>query len=97
LLILVTSADAQVAEHQPALDFPQDWTHRHLVFHRQMLWQHPQLAAEPRVLHQFIRKMPYSAVGALAASDEFLPYDRPMQRDWDVSLGGGKSPSECPA
>jgi hypothetical protein len=41
-----------------------------VVFHRRMLWQHPQLAAEPRVLHQFIRKMPYSAVGTFSASDE---------------------------
>ena len=91
LLILVTALTAQVAEHRTRIGFPQDWTHRHLVFHRQMLWQHPQLAAEPRVLHQFIRKMPYSAVGALAASDEAsTSTTAPMQRDWNVSLGGGK-------
>jgi hypothetical protein len=91
LLILVTALTAQVAEHRTRIGFPQDWTHRHLVFHRQMLWQHPQLAAEPRVLHQFIRKMPYSAVGALAASDEVsTSATAPMQRDWNVSLGGGK-------
>ena len=91
LLILVTALTAQVAEHRTRIGFPQDWTHRHLVFHRQMLWQHPQLAAEPRVLHQFIRKMPYSAVGALAASDEVsTSATAPIQRDWNVSLGGGK-------
>jgi len=91
LLILVTALTAQVAEHRTRIGFPQDWTHRHLVFHRQMLWQHPQLAAEPRVLHQFIRKMPYSAVGASAASDEVsTSATAPMQRDWNVSLGGGK-------
>jgi hypothetical protein len=97
LLVLVSALTAQVAEHRTRIGFPQDWTHRHLVFHRQMLWQHPQLAAEPRVLHQFIRKMPYSPVGALAASDEVsTSATAPMQRDWNVSLGGEKSPSECP-
>src|SRR5882724_4329738 len=82
LLVLVSALTAQVAEHRTRIGFPQDWTHRHVVFHRQMLWQHPQLAAEPRVLHQFIRKMPYSAVGALAASDEVsTSATAPMQRD----------------
>ena len=91
LLVLVSALTAQVAEHRTRIGFPQDWTHRHVVFHRQMLWQHPQVAAEPRVLHQFIRKMPYSALATLAASDEVsTSASAPMQRDWNVSLGGGK-------
>ncbi len=91
LLVLVSALTAQVAERQTRVGFPQDWTHRHVVFHRQMLWRHPQLAAEPRVLHQFIRKMPYSAVGTFSASDEGSTNETaPLQRDWNVSLGGGK-------
>jgi len=91
LLVLVSALTAQVAEHQTRVGFPQDWTHRHVVFHRQMLWQHPQLAAEPRVLHQFFRKMPYSAVGTFSASEEgSRTGTAPIHRDWNVSLGGGK-------
>src|SRR6267378_7965423 len=91
LLVLVSALTAQVAEHQTRIGFPQDWTHRHVVFHRRMLWQHPQLAAEPRVLHQFIRKMPYSSVGTFSASEEGSTNETaPLQRDWNVSLGGGK-------
>ena len=91
LLVLVSALTAQVAERQTRVGFPQDWTHRHVVFHRQMLWRHPQLVAEPRVLHQFIRKMPYSAVGAFSASEEgSRTGTAPIHRDWNVSLGGGK-------
>lgn len=91
LLVLVSALTAQVADHQPRIGLPQDWTHRHVVFHRQMLWQHPQLAAEPRVLHQFIRKAPRSPVGGFSASSE-VPFKQTaaVQRDWNVNLGGGK-------
>src|SRR6266850_4845966 len=91
LLVLVSALTAQVAEHQTRIGFPQDWTHRHVVFHRQMLWQHPQLAAEPRVLHQLIRKAPRSPVGGFSASSE-VPFKQTaaVQRDWNVNLGGGK-------
>src|SRR5712664_2962469 len=37
LLVLVSALTAQVAERQTRVGFPQDWTHRHVVFHRQML------------------------------------------------------------
>jgi len=91
LLVLVSALTAQVAEHQTRVGFPQDWTHRHVVFHRQTLWQHPQLTSEPRVLHQFIRKMAYSAVGPFAASDEVSPKrTAALRRDWSVNLGVGK-------
>src|SRR2546427_5099097 len=91
LWVLVSALTAQVAEHQTRVGFPQDWTHRHVVFHRQTLWQHPQLTSEPRVLHQFIRKMAYSAVGPFAASDEVSPKrTAALRRDWSVNLGVGK-------
>jgi hypothetical protein len=91
LLVLVSALTAQVTDHQTRIGIPQDWTQRHVVFHRQMLWQHPQLAAEPRVLHQLIRKMPYSAVAAFSASDKVSANGTAaIQRDWNVNLGGGK-------
>jgi hypothetical protein len=91
LLVLVSALTAQVAEHATRIGFPQDWTHRHVLFHRQMLRQHPQLAAEPRVLHQFIRKLPYSAVGAFQSSYEIFPKRTDaLRRDWNVNLGVGK-------
>ena len=91
LLVLISGLSAQVADHQIHVGLPQDWTHRHVVFHRQLLTQHPELAAaEPRVLHQFVRRMPYSPVAVPHPSDDTSSSAAAIQRDWNVNLGAGK-------
>ena len=89
LLMLVSALTAQVADRQTRVGLPQDWTHQHVIFHRQSLSQHPELAvAEPRVLHQFLRRIPSSAAAVSGSSDE-APIST-MRRDWNVNLGTGK-------
>jgi hypothetical protein len=91
VLVLVSALTAQVAEHQTRIGLPQDWTHNHVVFHRQLLSQHPELAAaEPRVLHQFVGRMPYSPIAVSSPSDEAASSAAAITRDWNVNLGGGK-------
>src|SRR3977135_1023234 len=71
LLALVSALSAQVADPQTRIGLPQDWTHHHVVFNRQLLSQHPELAgAEPRVLHQFLRRMPSFGVAVSSPSNE---------------------------
>src|SRR5438128_5583429 len=90
LLILVSALTAQVADRPTRIGLPQDWTHHHVLFHRQLLSKHPELvAAEPRVLHQFIRRMPYSPVAVSSQADRSSS-TADLQRDWNVSLGVGK-------
>jgi len=90
LLILVSALTAQVADRPTRIGLPQDWTHHHVLFHRQLLSQHPELvAAEPRVLHQFIRRMPYSPVAVSSQADRSSS-TADLQRDWNVNLGTGK-------
>ena len=89
LLVLVSALTAQVTDPPTRIGLPQDWTHRHVVFNRQLLSRHPELAAaEPRVLHQFLQRMPYSTAVLSGVSDE-APSST-MHRDWNVNLGGGK-------
>jgi len=92
LLVLVSALTAQVADHQTRIGNPQDWTHRHVVFQRRAIGQHPTLeATEPRVLHQLLRQIRYSPVAAVSASDEGSSNaNAALQRYWNVSLGGGK-------
>src|SRR6202162_3908466 len=91
LSILVSALTAHVADRQTRIGLPQDWTHHHVLFHRQLLSQHPELAAaEPRVLHQFIRRRPYPPVAVSSPFDEPSSATAAMHRDWNVSLGGGK-------
>jgi hypothetical protein len=84
LLMMVSSLTAEVAEHQPRLGIPQDWTHSHVIFSRQVLSTHPSLAkAEPRVLQQLLRRAQpnFSATNLLTAGDQ---RDRPaieLKRD----------------
>ena len=90
LLILVSALTAQVADRPTRIGLPQDWTHHHVLLHRQLLSQHPELvAAEPRVLHQFIRRMPYSPVAVSSQADRSSS-TADLQRDWNVNLGTGK-------
>ena len=89
LLALVSALPAQVIDPPTRIGLPQDWTHRHVVFNRQLLSRHPELAAaEPRVLHQFLQRMPYSTAVLSGVSDE-APSST-MHRDWSVNLGAGK-------
>jgi hypothetical protein len=88
LFILVPALAAQVSDPQPRIGLPQDWTHRHVVFNWQLLSQHPELAAaEPRVLHQFVRRTPYLPVVSNASDEGSTAV---LQRDWNVNLGPGK-------
>ena len=93
MLMLISALSAEGAEHQPRLGMPQDWTHSHVIFNRQVLSTHPSLAnAEPRVLQQFLRRAQsyFSTSNPLAAGD---PQGRPtveLKRDWNVALGAGK-------
>src|ERR1700720_3772069 len=90
LLILVSALSAQVADRQTRIGLPQDWTHHHVLFHRQLLSQHLELAAaEPRALHQVLRRLPYSPVAVSSQSDE-ASSTAAVRRDWNVSLGTGK-------
>jgi len=90
LVVLVSALPAQVTDHPTRIGLPQDWTHRHVIFHRQLLsQQHPELAvAEPRVLHQFLRRIPSSTAALSGDSDEISTST--IHRDWNVNLGGGK-------
>ena len=93
LLMLVSALSAEGAEHQPRLGIPQDWTHSHLIFTRQVLSTHPSLAnAEPRVLQQFLRRaQPYfSMTNSSVARDQRDRPSIPLKRDWNVALGTGK-------
>jgi hypothetical protein len=91
LLLLVSALTGQVADNQTRIGLPQDWTHHHVVFNRQLLSQHPELpAAEPRVLHQFLRQMAYWPVAVSSPPDEASSSPAAMNRDWNVNLGAGK-------
>jgi hypothetical protein len=94
LLILVSALSAQVAEDQrPRIGIPQDWTHHHLFFSRQVFSQQPELARlEPRVWHQFLREMRAgSAKAPASAAPDDNTNDSPdaEQRDWSMPLGAG--------
>src|SRR5690348_16843812 len=87
-LALVSALSAQVSDPHARIGLPQDWTHHHVVFNRQLLSQHPELAAaEPRVLHQFVRRMPYLPVVPMVSDEGATAV---LQRDWNVNLGPGK-------
>ncbi len=91
-MILASGLSAQVAEDQLRFGVPQDWTHRHIVFNRRVLSEHPELATiEPRVLHQFVREMRPSSFKGAAVSAEPADgvMDSGVKRDWSISLGGG--------
>ncbi|HLB86911.1 MAG TPA: hypothetical protein VJK29_04590, partial [Terriglobales bacterium] len=92
LVILASGLSAQVAEDQLRFGVPQDWTHRHIVFNRRVLSEHPELATiEPRVLHQFVREMrPSSLPGtSVIAEPSNRAMDSALKRDWNISLAGG--------
>jgi hypothetical protein len=91
LLMLIPALTAKVTQRQPRVGISQDWTHSHLIFHRDALTTHPSLAnAEPRVLQQFLRRAQhYSPTSTLLTSrDKQSAID--MKRDWNVALGTGK-------
>lgn len=97
LLILVSGLSAQISEQQLRLSVPQDWTHRHVMFGRRLIAQHPELAAaEPRMVHQFYRQVQFptrfdgtvsdsTVSGADEQSTEAAAAD--LKRDWNVDLG----------
>ncbi len=96
LIVLVSELSAQVGERHVRLGFPQDWSHRHVIFNRSIISAHPELAnIEPRVLHQFLREMPRSPVTEAAPSNK----QAHLKRDWMVaeiaaSVAAGMSPAK---
>ncbi len=91
---VISELSEQVEEYQVRFGFPQDWTHRHVVFDRQTIAAHPELAnIEPRVLHQFMRGMHVSAKPTNSTNE-----GGPLRRDWTVAkIGASVSPGMSPA
>jgi hypothetical protein len=90
LLVLVSGLSAQIGEQHQRFGLPQDWTHRHIVFNRRAVFEHPELAnAEPRMLHQILREMRRSSLSSTTASPA-VEGSTAAKRDWSVVLGGGR-------
>jgi hypothetical protein len=83
---------AQVGEYQARFGVPQDWSHRHIVFNRQVVLAHPELAnIEPRALHQFLGRTRSSSLKQDASAVLTAP-STGMKRDWSVSGIGANMP-----
>src|SRR5579864_609824 len=56
VLLAVATLSAPFARKTTRVGFPHDWSERHLIFGRQALTEHPELARiEPRLLFQMMR------------------------------------------
>jgi hypothetical protein len=70
---------------------PQDWSQHQLVFSRDGLALHPEVAdGEPRILHQVMQRWGSESGffhGAQIAAD---PISGSINRDWNVALGAGR-------
>ncbi len=75
---------------------PQDWSQQHLIFSRDSLQQHPELAlSEARILHQALQRWRAPVAGSGPAEDATATAPH---RDWSVSLGRGRlAPNMFPA
>jgi hypothetical protein len=92
LFLLVSGLSAQVEEYQARFGVPQDWSHRHIVFNRQIVLAHPELAnIEPRALRQFLRQMRSSSLEQDASAVSTAP-STGMKRDWSVNGIGANMP-----
>lgn len=57
LLLAVATLSAPFAKKTARIGIPHDWTEDHLLFNRQALTEHPELARmEPRLLFQVMRQ-----------------------------------------
>jgi hypothetical protein len=98
---IVSALSAQIS-HQPhvRVGLPQDWSHSHLIFNRNALFAHPELAQnEPRVLHAWLRQsvLPFRQNPSVLASSSSA--ENEDHRDWSFALGtarvaAGMSPAK---
>ena len=90
LLLAAATFSAPFAKRPSRLGIPHDWTERHLIFSRQELTQHPELArAEPRLLFQAMRQQQMPVPSQSGPTEENNAPAFGDQRDWNVSLGTG--------
>jgi hypothetical protein len=88
LLLAVATLSAPFAKKKTGVCFPQDWSQRHLIFSRQALIDHPELARrEPRLLFQAMRQPQIPTDGVRQTENPASLPD--SERDWNVSLGTG--------
>lgn len=84
MVLLVSGLGAQVGDHpHHRLGLPQDWTHSHVIFTRAAMNSYPLMAAEPRVLHQWLRQN----VGRMTLATTSETTAGETKRDWSVPLG----------
>ena len=88
LTVVVSGLTAQTPDRpHHRIGLPLDWTHRHLVFGRDVWASQPDLAQhEPRVVHEMLRRtVPTFAASATSSSPAAADTDG-MHRDWSVGL-----------
>src|SRR3984885_694207 len=89
LLLAVATLSAPFARRPARLGIPHDWSERHLLFGRNALAEHPELArVEPRLLFQMMTRHQTAATPARLPEANSVPASGD-QRDWNVSLGTG--------
>jgi hypothetical protein len=85
MVLVVSGLGAQVADHpHQRIGLPQDWTHSHVIFTRAAMNSYALAAAEPRVLHQWLRQNAGRMTLATQASETT---SGDTKRDWSVPLG----------
>ena len=90
LLLAVATLSAPFAKKTAKLGIPHDWSEDHLIFGRQALTEHPELArVEPRLLFQMMRRQQVPASNQTQAADQNAVPASGGQRDWNVALGTG--------
>lgn len=88
LLLAAATLSAPFAQKPVRLGIPHDWSERHLIFSRQALTEHPELArVEPRLLFQAMRQQ-RDTKQSRPAGQNSVPASG-EQRDWNVALGTG--------
>ncbi len=89
LLLAAATLSAPFAKKTVRLGIPHDWTERHLIFSRQALTEHPELARmEPRLLFQAMRQQ-HVPSQSRPTEENNVPASG-EQRDWNVPLGAGR-------
>jgi hypothetical protein len=94
LLAVVASALIAQTPDRPhrRIGLPQDWSHRYIVFSRDALASHPDLAQrEPRFVHQLMeRTARRPAMNTQLSASPLATSSEGLHRDWSVSLNNGR-------
>jgi len=90
---------AQVPTHARHVGVPQDWSSHNIIFSRDALAQHPEIAdREPRIRHQLRLRASVARTSAAPQASLAIGELSTQPRDWNVSLGRGRvSSSMFPA